>query len=125
MDSENDGDKGDIPKFRASELVKIILKILVLAVFGAFAVTGIINTVSTGINKFSESSGSGAADMQKTEFESVIYPLIVTETKDFESVSDLGNEELINIAVWELVINGKNLYLRIRKREIFCFLRIK
>lgn len=107
MDSENDGDKGDIPKFRASELVKIILKILVLAVFGAFAVTGIINTVSTGINKFSESSGSGAADMQKTEFESVIYPLIVTETKDFESVSDLGNEELINIAVWELVINGK------------------
>ena len=45
--------------------------------------------------------------MQKTEFESVIYPLIVTETKDFESVSDLGNEELINIAVWELVINGK------------------
>lgn len=36
------GDKGDIPKFRASELVKIILKILVLAVFGAFAVTGII-----------------------------------------------------------------------------------
>ncbi len=47
--------------------------------------------------------------MQKTEFESVIYPLIVTETKDFESVSDLGNEELINIAVWELVINGKKI----------------
>lgn len=41
--------------------------------------------------------------MQKTEFESVIYPLIVTETKDFESVSDLGKEELINMRYGSLL----------------------
>lgn len=107
MDSENDGDKGDIPKFRVSGLFKIILKILVLAVFGAFAVTGIINTVSIAVNKYGGASDSGSADAQKKEFQKVIYPIIVTGIKDFDNISELSDEDIINAAVWELIINGE------------------
>lgn len=107
MESENDGEKGDLPNYPVSGLIKTILKILVLAVFGAFAVVGIINTVSTGYNKFSKSANSASeTDSLKKELQSVIYPLIVTETKEFADVSEMTDEELVNIGIWELVING-------------------
>lgn len=108
MESENDGERGDLPNYSVSAIIKTVLKILVLAVFGAFAVVGIINTVSTGYNKFSKSASSvSESDSLKKELQSVIYPLIVTETKDFAAVSELNDEELVNIGVWEVVINGE------------------
>lgn len=107
MESENDGERGDLPNYSVSGLIKIILKILVLAVFGAFAVVGIINTASTGYNKLIGSDNSAAeSDSLKKELQSVIYPLIVTETKEFTDVSELTDEELVNIGIWEVVING-------------------
>lgn len=107
MESENDGERGDLPNYSVSGLIKIILKILVLAVFGAFAVVGIINTASTGYNKLIGSDNSAAeSDSLKKELQSVIYPLIVTETKEFADVSELTDEELVNIGIWEVVING-------------------
>ncbi len=106
MDSENDGKRGDLPKFPVSSLIKTLLKIAALAIFGAFAVAGIINTVSIAVDKYSNTSDINEADSQKKKLESVIYPLIVTGIKDFDDVSKLKDEDLINIAVWEMVING-------------------
>lgn len=107
MESENDGERGDLPNYSVSGIIKTILKILVLAVFGAFAVVGIINTASIGYNKFSkEANPVSESDSLKKELQSVIYPLIVTETKDFADVSELTDEEFVNIGIWELVING-------------------
>lgn len=108
MESENDGERGDLPNYSVSGIIKTVLKILVLAVFGAFAVVGIINTASIGYNKFSKTANSASeTDSLKKELQSVIYPLIVTETKDFADISELTDEELVNIGVWEVVINGE------------------
>lgn len=107
MDSENDGERGDLPKFSVAAIIKTILKIVILAAFGAFAVVGIINTASTGLSKLDKSSASSASDTKKKELESVIYPLIVTEIKDFSDISELTDEDFVNIGTWELVINGK------------------
>lgn len=113
MDSENDAQKGDIPRWRISSVFKIIIKILLLAAFGAFAVVGIKNIVDNGIKKYENNKNSitGSNSELKEELQSVIYPLIVTDTEDFENAADISNEQLINIAVWEIIINGnKNVF---------------
>lgn len=104
MDSENDGKKDDIPSIAISTIIKTVLKILILAVFGTFSVVGIINIADRGVDKFGKSSSEKNI---KEELQSVIYPLIVTETEDFQNASELSNEQIVNICVWEVVINGK------------------
>ena len=42
----------------------------------------------------------------KAEVQKVIYPLVETQVSDFESFDDIPAEELINISVWEIIING-------------------
>ncbi|MCM1227286.1 MAG: hypothetical protein NC320_07670 [Clostridium sp.] len=114
MDSENDAQKGDIPRFRISSVFKIIIKIVLLAAFGAFAVVGIGNIVDNGIKKYENNKNSitGSNGELKEELQSVIYPLIVTNTEDFENAANISNKQLINISVWEIIINGnKNVFL--------------
>lgn len=108
MDSENDGEKGDIPRFQISVVLKIIIKIILLAAFGAFAVVGITNILSNGLDKYEKrkNSFSGSDASVKEELQSVIYPLIVTNTKDFENASEISDEQIVDIAVWEIIING-------------------
>lgn len=105
MDSANDGEKYDLPKFSISAILATIMKIVLLAAFGALAVVGIINTAGVAMNKYNKNKAKPEADL-KEKLQSVIYPMVVTETADFQSASELTAEQLINIAVWEVVING-------------------
>lgn len=107
MDAENDGQKGDLSGASVSALIKTILKIAALAILGTFTVLGVINVINSAIDKYGDKPGTSSEDTSiKSELQSVIYPVVVTEVEDFENVSELSDEDIINICVWELVING-------------------
>ncbi len=107
MDSENDGQKGDLSGASVSALFKTILKIVALAVLGAFTVLGVINVIDSAIDKYGDKLGTSSEDNSlKSELQSVIYPVVVTGVEDFQNISELSDEDFINICVWELVING-------------------
>ena len=52
------------------------------------------------------SDKTAADDSLKNEIQQVIYPLVETQVSDFESYKDISDEQLVNIAVWEIIING-------------------
>lgn len=106
MDSENDGEKGDMPRYWFSGLIKTILKIAVVAGVLILLILGGVKAY----DMLKEKYGFGEAVVQtnplKKELQKVVTPLVAVELEDFENKSELESEDYINVAVWEYVING-------------------
>lgn len=74
--------------------------VLVMAIIGCCSTVGFIcDTVKTIADNTS----------LKNEFEQFIFPVVINDTAPFESVSELPNSAKINCAVWNILINDKDI----------------
>ncbi len=95
----------------SSGIVKTVLKILITAIIAGFCLLGILTTVNYVIDRqtFGNRTGisaNGSNSSQNDELKKVIYPAVAVDIDDFESISDLSSESMINTAVYEIIING-------------------
>lgn len=106
MDSEDDS---DLEK-HSSGIAKTVFKIIVTAIIAGFCITGILTTVNYFIDRATFGSRTGVSSSSDTdntdEIKQVIYPAVAVDVDDFDDVSQLSSEQLVNVAVWEVVING-------------------
>lgn len=92
-------------------ILKTVLKILITAIIAGFCLLGILTTVNYIIDRqtFGNRTGISSAannNSQNDELKKVVYPAVAVDIEDFESISDLSSESMINTAVWEIIING-------------------
>jgi len=107
MDSENDGEKGDMPRYWLSGMVKTILKIAVVAVILILLILGGVKAYDMLKEKYGTDESVSQTDPLKAELQKVITPLVVIDVEDFADKTELKSEDYINIAVWEFIINGE------------------
>ena len=107
LNSEDDRNRDYVPQTKKSPW-KTAFKIIYTAVIAAFTIIGIFSSVIFCMEKFEmmPSDKTAADDSLKNEIQQVIYPLVETQVSDFESYKDISDEQLVNIAVWEIIING-------------------
>ena len=87
---------------------KKILRILATAVIAAFTIIGIFSSVIFCLEKL-EMMPSDKEEETETisdELADVIQPFVMTSIDDFDSADKISNEQLINLAVWEIVVHG-------------------
>lgn len=106
LDAEDDSMRDDVPRRKSPW--KIAWRILYTAVIAAFTIIGIFSSAIYCLEQLemTPADKQEKENILKSEVQKVIYPLVETEVSDFESFADISAEELINISVWEIIING-------------------
>lgn len=106
LDAEDDSLRDDVPRRKSPW--KTAWRIIYTAVIAAFTIIGIFSSAVYCLEQLemTPADKKEKEDILKAEMQKVIYPLVETEASDFESFSDIPAEELINISVWEIIING-------------------
>ena len=87
---------------------KKILRILATAVVAAFTIIGIFSSVIFCLEKL-EMMPTEKEEQEESlsdELADVIQPFVMTSVDDFDSAEKISNEQLINLAIWEIVIHG-------------------
>ncbi|MGN1480819.1 hypothetical protein [Porcipelethomonas sp.] len=107
LDSEDDSNRDYVPTVKRSPW-KTAWRIIYTAVIAAFTIIGIFSSVIFCMEKLQMMPSDKEAENEalKSEVQKVIYPLVETEISDFESFDDIPAEEMVNVAVWEIIING-------------------
>ena len=85
-----------------------ILRILATAVVAAFTIIGIFSSVIFCLEKL-EMMPTEKEEQEESlsdELADVIQPFVMTSVDDFDSAEKISNEQLINLAIWEIVIHG-------------------
>ena len=87
---------------------KRILRILGTAVIAAFTIIGIFSSVVFCLEKLEmmPSEKEGENESMSDELADVIQPFVMTSVDDFDSPDKISNEQLINLAIWEIVMHG-------------------
>lgn len=106
LDAEDDSMRDNVPRRRSPW--KTAWRIIYTAIIAAFTIIGIFSSAIYCLERLemTPADKQEKENMLKSEVQRVIYPLVETEVNDFESVTDISAEELINISVWEIIING-------------------
>lgn len=106
LDAEDDSMRDDVPRRRNPW--KTAWRIIYTAIIAAFTIIGIFSSAIYCLERLemTPADKQEKENILKAEVQKVIYPLVETEVSDFESFDDITAEELINISVWEIVING-------------------
>lgn len=106
LDAEDDSMRDDVPRRRSPW--KTAWRIIYTAVVAAFTIIGIFSSAIYCLEKLemTPADKQEKENILKAEVQKVIYPLVETQVSDFESFDDIPAEELINISVWEIIING-------------------
>lgn len=106
LDSEDDSMRDNVPRRRNPW--KTAWRIIYTAIIAAFTIIGIFSSAIYCLERLemTPADKQKKENILKAEMQKVIYPLVETEVNDFENFTDISAEELINISVWEIVING-------------------
>lgn len=106
LDAEDDSMRDDVPRRRNPW--KTAWRIIYTAIIAAFTIIGIFSSAIYCLERLemTPADKQEKENILKAEVQKVIYPLVETEVSDFKSFDDITAEELINISVWEIVING-------------------
>lgn len=106
LDAEDDSMRDDVP--RRKNPWKVAWRIIYTAVIAAFTIIGIFSSAIYCLEKLemTPADKQEKENILKAEMQKVIYPLVETQVSDFESFDDIPAEELVNISVWEIIING-------------------
>ena len=106
LDAEDDSMRDDVPRRRSPW--KTAWCIIYTAVVAAFTIIGIFSSAIYCLEKLemTPADKQEKENILRAEVQKVIYPLVETQVSDFESFDDIPAEELINISVWEIIING-------------------
>jgi len=75
--------------------------------FFAFAITGMVFAVSTGIDYFRNLNK--VTDTKDDRFTACIIPAVVMDIEAFQDPSELSSNQVITAAIWRMIINGKDL----------------
>lgn len=97
-----------IGKQQQAGLPKRIWRIVYTALIAAFTIIGIFSSVLYSLEKF-EASPSDKKEQDealKTEIAQVVHPVVAVYTGDFAELSDIPNEKLVALSLWEIIING-------------------
>ncbi len=102
------GGKKILPKIESTSTFKKIWRMVSTALVTAFTIIGIFSSGLYLFEKFEESTTADkeAEKLLKENLLQVIYPLVGTQTDDFEKVEDISNEQMISLSIWEVIING-------------------
>lgn len=106
LDAEDDRNRDFIREKQSP--AKVAFKIIRTAIIAAFAIIGVLSTAIYTLDYFQmmPSDIEKRENAIKDEMQNVIYPFIATDACDFASYSELSSEQIINVCVWEVVING-------------------
>ncbi|MGN0613779.1 MAG: hypothetical protein ACI4JB_07730 [Porcipelethomonas sp.] len=107
MDAQNEEKKLKKKKENKS-ILKKVWRIIYTAVIAAFTIIGVFSSVLYCLEKFEASPAdlTEKDEALKAELCRVIYPVVETNTSDFESFEDISKEQLVAVSVWEIIING-------------------
>ncbi len=96
------------PKQRRS-IGRIVWRVFYTAIIAAFTIIGIFSSVIFCLEKIEmmPSDLQKEEEAQKEEISDVLYPFVMTNIDDFESADKISEEQLINLAVWEIIVHGE------------------
>ena len=112
FDSALDEDINEIAEFssepEASEpIVKKSFKrnayLAIGVIVSALALIGFISAIM-GITSIADRIANNTR--QKEEFQSIIYPLVITDIPEFEDVTQLSTDSMLNAAIWDILLHG-------------------
>lgn len=95
-------------KAQGKNLPKTIFRIFYTAVIAAFTIIGVLSSAIYCLEKFelTPSDIQEKNEALKEELCSVIYPFVTTSIDDFDDYQNISKEQLINLAIWEIIINS-------------------
>ena len=95
------------PKKKKS-IPKIIFRIFYTAVIAAFTIIGIFSSVIYILEQIEmmPSDKEKQEEQLKEEVADALYPFVMTNIDDFDSLDKISDEQLVNLGIWEIVVHG-------------------
>jgi len=83
--------------FKRNSYLTIGVIVSVLALIGFISSVLFVKGVAEGIANNTK---------QKEEFKSIVYPLVIIDTPEFDDVTQLSPDSVINAAIWDILLHG-------------------
>lgn len=112
FDSALDEDINEIAEFSSEPevsepIVKKSLKrnayLAIGVIASVLALIGFISVIM-GITNIAERIANNTR--QKEEIQSIVYPLVITDIPEFEDVTQLSTDSILNAAIWDILLHG-------------------
>lgn len=77
-----------------------------LAIGVVVSVLALIGFVSSVLFVKGAAEGIANNTKQKEEFKSIVYPLVIIDSPEFDNINQLSPDSVINAAIWDILLHG-------------------